>query len=89
MAQDNRTPNAQQNRTSSEQETEGQAAAAATAKPKAPAPQPERFFIVQETRDIPHKGGAFCLRKGKKISSKGYNIEHLKRIGVKLEELQA
>lgn len=88
MAQENRTPQAQQNRTSSEQDAEGQTAAA-TAKPKAPAPQVERFFVVQETREVAARGGTFRLVRGKKISSKGYNIAHLQRMGVKLEEQTA
>lgn len=49
----------------------------------------ERLFLVLETAQIPRQGSWFTLPKGKVISSQGYDIEALKRQGVKLEEAAA
>ena len=59
------------------------------AAPKAETPGAEKRYRVLETIDVPHKSGTFCLKKGKVISNKGYHIDHLKRIGAKLEPLEA
>jgi hypothetical protein len=55
---------------------------------KAPAPK-ERRYLVKETAAIPRGGSHFTLPKGKVISSLGFDIEALKRQGVKLEEATA
>ena len=60
--------------------------AQAAAKPEAPK---VKQFLVKEDREIPQGGGTYLLRKGKTISSDGYDIPFLKRFGVKLEELPA
>jgi hypothetical protein len=48
----------------------------------------ERRFLVKEEAQIPRGGSHFLLRKGKVISSLGYDIQTLKNQGVKLEEVQ-
>lgn len=64
-------------------------APAAEAKPHAKVEDKERFFLVEQDREIPRGGGSILLRKGKRISTHGYDIEQLKRHGVKLTEVPA
>lgn len=66
-----------------------QTAAQPDSKPAQPAKARERKFLVLETAQIPRGGSHFTLPKGKVISSQGYDIEGLKRQGVKLEEAAA
>jgi hypothetical protein len=47
----------------------------------------EAFYTVTEDREIPRGGGSVLLRKGKRISSHGYDIAKLKAQGVKLAEV--
>lgn len=66
------------------------AAAKPHAKPDAEveaAPTKERFYLVEQDREIPRGGGSILLHKGKRISTHGYDIEQLKRHGVKLTEV--
>lgn len=58
----------------------------------APAPLPasvERLFMVMDDFAVPRGGGTFLLRKGKVISSRGYNVKELVELGVKLKEEKA
>jgi len=67
-----------------------QPAPAAEAKPHAKveaAQDKETFYLVNEDREIPRGGGSVLLRKGKRISSHGYDIARLKAQGVKLTEV--
>jgi len=82
MANENNTKNPSQN--------QQQAPAAEANKPQAKveaAPAGEKFFLVNEDREIPRGGGSVLLRKGKRISSHGYDIGQLKANGVKLTEV--
>jgi len=54
--------------------------------PRAPRAARERRYLVLETAQIPRGGSHFTIPKGKIISSQGYDIDALKRQGVKLEE---
>ena len=47
----------------------------------------EQKFLVTEDAEIPRGGSSYKLSKGKTISSMGYDIEALKRQGVKLREV--
>jgi hypothetical protein len=47
----------------------------------------ETFYTVTEDREIPRGGGSVLLRKGKRISSHGYDIAKLRAHGVKLSEV--
>lgn len=46
----------------------------------------ERHYLVLETIEIPRGGASFLLRKGKTISSHGYDIDQLRKMGAHLEE---
>lgn len=46
----------------------------------------ERRYTVLETIEIPRGGASFLLRKGKTISSHGYDIDQLRKMGARLEE---
>lgn len=52
------------------------------AKPEAPT---EEFFVVQADTPVPRGGAPFILRKGKRISSRGYDIPYLRKLGVPLQ----
>jgi hypothetical protein len=54
----------------------------------APEVPPTRWFRVLEAKDVPRHGGSFHLHAGKEISSAGYDIAALLRVGVKLEPLE-
>jgi hypothetical protein len=60
-----------------------------TAEVQAPKAQTlkEQKFLVTEDAEIPRGGSSYKLAKGKTISSHGYDIEALKRQGVKLREV--
>lgn len=81
MANDGNVKNATQN---------PQAPNAEANKPQAKveaAPNKETFYVVNEDREIPRGGGSVLLRKGKRLSSHGYDIAKLKAHGVKLSEV--
>jgi hypothetical protein len=80
MAQDNTTKNSAPN------QQQAPAGAQPQAKVEA-APAREMFYVVGEDREIPHGGSSILLRKGKRISSHGYDIAKLKIHGVKLTEV--
>ncbi len=86
--QANQNPDEQAAAAAAREEEAKKAAAKQAAKP-APTHTHEKFYRVVETHEVPHGGGSYLLKKGKVISSKGYHIDHLKRIGVKLEEASA
>jgi hypothetical protein len=67
---------------------DGQVVADATKgkKAKADAPVPH-FYRVQETRNISQDGYRTQLQAGKILSNAAYDIQALKRQGVKLEDL--
>jgi hypothetical protein len=75
MAQQNQNP-------SQQQQTEQR-----PVEPKLHTSPKERKFLVTESAEIPRGGSSYLLRKGKTISSHGYDIEALKRQGVKLTEV--
>lgn len=56
---------------------------------QAPVGQNVQWFVVEDDREVPQRGGTFLLRKGKLINSAGYNIAELKRSGVVLKEAEA
>jgi hypothetical protein len=47
----------------------------------------ERRYLVKETVQVPRGASYYTLPKGKTISSMGYDVPALKRMGVKLEEV--
>lgn len=46
----------------------------------------ETFWLVLEDAEIPENRTRIRLRKGKVLSSRGYDIEKIKGFGVKLQE---
>lgn len=81
MANENNTKNATQN------QPQAPAAEVKHQTKVDAAPAREKFFMVNEDREIPRGGGSVLLKKGKRISSHGYDIERLKQHGVKLTEV--
>lgn len=62
---------------------------AAAARPAAPAPKREnRFYKVLEDKQVPRTGGHDLLRAGKEIQSANYDVDLLRKQGVKLEEIE-
>jgi hypothetical protein len=58
---------------------------------KAAAPAPvssERKFEVLETCEVPRGHHKFQLHRGQQVSSHGYDLEELRRAGVKLREIK-
>lgn len=49
------------------------------------APAAPTFYRVQKTCRVPRGASTYTLTAGKVISSRGYDIEELKRLGVPLE----
>jgi hypothetical protein len=46
----------------------------------------ERFYAVERTSQVPRGASHYTLPAGKVISSRGYDIEELLRLGVPLKE---
>lgn len=67
----------------------GTYAETATAAPIVAAPVVERLFMVMDDFLVPNGGSTYLLRKGKTISSRGYNVKLLVELGVKLKEAKA
>ena len=47
----------------------------------------ERRYRILHTMEVPRGASSFLLRQGQVISSRGYAIAELERVGVKLEEV--
>jgi hypothetical protein len=57
--------------------------------PATPAPKTsERRYEVTENAEVPRGHHRFMLHRGQVVSSVGYDLEELKRAGVKLREIK-
>jgi hypothetical protein len=45
----------------------------------------ERIYVVERDFKVPNGASSFTLRQGKVLSSKGYDIDHLLRVGAPIK----